>query len=216
MIYVLFSSGVVLSKSHLQEVELKQNLEKLISKIHEWVQHGNKVILCGHSMGCTLAMFAGYQFFLYDKNMFYEHVSILGTGGAKWMTHEICDTFSGFTNVHIFISGVLGLGLNEQNSAMTIKTMILDGFQNIGDEYEVVNPNCQVIFTETDGEVNNVEITERTKVTLIKQKVLKDDHKVQMTHANVNSMIGQTLHSWSHYRSLLQRIFSPRPTVNRW
>ncbi len=132
-IYVLFSSGIVLTYDELyNNKELNDGLNLLIAKL---TSHKNKkIILGGHSMGCVLALYTGYKMQSFSG-------MIVGTAGAKWIANGV--NFTNQPNIKIFISGELRHNKKKDS-------MFLDCFINEGDaDLQSYNP-VNVIYLDTE------------------------------------------------------------------
>lgn len=104
-IYVLFNCGKVFDSNALYKQEFIEYLNKLFSKIMNY--KFNKLILCGHSMGCVLALRFGYFIFKNFKNTFFNKCLIIGAAPFKWMPKDEKE-FNNLPNVFIFINSSAG------------------------------------------------------------------------------------------------------------
>ena len=99
-IYVLFSSGTVLTREDLYDnKELNNRLWLLIAKIIGIVKSNNKIkiILGAHSMGAVLSMYTSLLMYNNSKykSIFIDNCYLFGTGAARWIINEHRD----FTNL---------------------------------------------------------------------------------------------------------------------
>ena len=186
VIYILFSSGIVLTKFDLQENrELNDRLHILIGKIIKNKQYVH--VLAGHSMRCVLSLYTGYLLFFKYNNVFTSNIFVLGSAGAKWMfdeNHYV--TYTNLPNIKIFLSGEL------RHSKSKCK-MLLDCYTNegFGREYRPLS----VIYKDTNKENGAIYET------------LFDDIKCQIEYPDKNNSQCQKFHQWAYYKKLLQTIY---------
>ena len=187
-IYVLFSSGIVLTKTDLYEnKELKDSIMLLIGNITYLSKQNNQIFLCGHSMGSVLAMYTGYLMYTGKsqfKHAFLNNCYIFGSASAKWMLNESVWK-SKQSNIYQFIS--CELRVNK-----TKKRLLVDCYQLEGDNEFILYPYFYYIFTENE---NNFMIESDSNKM--------NDYSIEYTAKN--SQQCQKLHRWAFYVSLLQK-----------
>jgi len=148
-IYILFSTGFVFFPVHLSDVEFAKNMNDLAEAIIDFDKNEyNKVILCGHSMGCVIALHIGGGIIkTKDENFFNEKVIIVGSGPFTYSETEI--SYNHSKNIKIFVN--IGIykntkyidGYSIKNNKNNYKplTYILDG--KIIDLYGKYNNNSK-------------------------------------------------------------------------
>jgi len=188
-VYVLFSSGIVLTKAELYDnKELNDRMALLRLKIVQLARLGKRIILGGHSMGSVLAMYAGWEIYSHNKSVFTNSVVILGTAGAKWMTPEMSD-YATQPNVVQFISG-------ELRVAKKSSKLLLDCFQIDGDSDFTAFPNYKILYTDTeDGTYHVITPSEAEYMGYT------------LTHTGKGSSQCKKLHMWKYYMEILQDIY---------
>ena len=96
--YLLFPTGE--SSDILQKPNIQRFLQTLSDKL---ITSNNSYCLCGHSMGCVLALNLGLL--IYEKNpaYFLEKITVIGSGPFRWLSEERRGTFDNLPNVFIFV-----------------------------------------------------------------------------------------------------------------
>jgi hypothetical protein len=96
--YVLFPTGE--SSDILQKSNIQRFLHKLCDKL---IKSNNSYCLCGHSMGCVLALNLGLL--IYEKNpeYFSKNITIIGSGPFRWLSEERRGSFHDLPNIFIFV-----------------------------------------------------------------------------------------------------------------
>lgn len=182
IIYVLFSSGIVLTRSDLHEnMELNRNLQLLIAKLS--AKKDDKFVLGGHSMGCVSALYTGY---LMQHKPVFNRCFIVGTAGAKWIPQNI--RFSDLPNIQIFISGELRHTKNGNSN------LLLDCFVNEGDTDLIAYKPFTVIYIDTE---------DRTAFSASFDNIT---HKI--TYPEKSSSQCKKFHMWSYYQGLLFTLYA--------
>lgn len=181
VIYVLFSSGIVLTQADLQDnIELNNNLLLLIAKLS--VRKDERFVLGGHSMGCVLALYTGYL--MQHKPVFYN-CFIVGTAGAKWIPQNI--SFTNLPNIQIFISGELRHSKNGNSN------LLLDCFVNEGDANLTAYKPFTVIYYDTEDK--NAFSASYDNITY------------KITYPEKSSSQCKKFHMWSYYQGLLFALY---------
>ena len=102
-IYILFPTGIVFTKDEFQNTELKYFLQNLINEIlQEDLRSGEKIIICGHSMGCVLSLYTGMMIQETHKDFFDSNIIIIGSAPFKYSNDSLF-TFSDLPNVKIYV-----------------------------------------------------------------------------------------------------------------
>lgn len=182
VIYILFSSGIVLTKMDLQDNrELNDRLHILMGKIIKNKHY--TYILAGHSMGCVLALYTGYLLFSKYNNVFTSNIFVLGTAGAKWMPDYV--SYTNLPNIKIFLSGELRHG--KSNDKYLLDCYVNEGF---GHGYKPL----YVIYTDKeDGVIHETPF---------------DVIKCLIEYPDKNKSQCQKFHQWAYYRRLIQVLYN--------
>lgn len=101
-IYVLFSCGKVFNSEILYQDENLIKFKNLYTEIIKKLEGFDKLILCGHSMGCVAASFLGYVIFSDYPKTFLNKCLVIGSGSFRWL-HKTDEKFNNLPNVIIFI-----------------------------------------------------------------------------------------------------------------
>jgi hypothetical protein len=142
VLYVLFSSGIVLTYNDLyNNSELNAHLMQLIHTLSN--NKEQRFVLGGHSMGCVLALYTG---FLMHRMPLFNRCFIVGTAGAKWIPgfFDFARESLVYNNIQVFISG------SKQR-----KSMVLDSFFTKGDANLVAYTPITVLYYDTKTNVAN-------------------------------------------------------------
>lgn len=184
VVYILFSSGIVLTKSDLEQRELNDRLHILIGKIIQNKLHVH--VLAGHSMGCVLALYTGYLMFSADNHVFRRHIVVLGTAGARWMLddHHYA-SYTNLPNVKLFLSG-------ELRHYTSKSKMLLDGYakDGFGHGYQ---PLFVIYMDKEEGKVFEIP---------------HHEIQCQIEYPDKNNSQSQKFHNWSYYKRLLKTIYN--------
>jgi hypothetical protein len=100
--YVLFSSYEVLTNKKLIQIDTRL-LVPLVEKLHTKISNDTdkKIVLCGHSFGCVLALRTGKIFKDKYPEIFDKNIIIVGSAPFKYSNDS--NSFSNLKNVIIFI-----------------------------------------------------------------------------------------------------------------
>ena len=122
-VYILFNCGKVFNAEELYKSKLIDYLDKLYKNILSY--DFDKIVLCGHSMGCVLASRLGHLIYEKDINYFNDKCLIIGSAPFKWLLKSN-RTFKNLSNVFIFIysdtkrfDGILGENKNMESLKST-------------------------------------------------------------------------------------------------
>ena len=182
-IYILFSSGIVLTRNDLyNNIELNHSLSLLIAKISGAFQKNKdeKFVFGGHSMGCVLSLYT--RLLIREKPVF-PNCYVVGTAGAKWI---LPDTQIDKQNIKIFISGELRHSKNGD-------TMLLDCFVNEGDNDLVAYKPLIVLYYDT---------TDRSAISVEFEKI-----QSPIIYPEKSSSQCKKFHMWSYYQGLISQIY---------
>jgi len=148
-IYVLFNCGKIFDSNALYKQEFIEYLNKLFSKIMKY--KFNKLILCGYSMGCVLALRFGYFIFKNFKNTFFNKCLIIGAAPFKWMPKDEKE-FNNLPNVFIFINKLFGYDRilienenNEKNFNLNLPLYVLQ--YEFNEDAETKAKKKKVVFS---------------------------------------------------------------------
>jgi len=101
-IYILFPTGAVF-KNNLRDMP---NLVNFLQSLNDYIMTNllsfNKIIFCGHSMGCVLSIFAATLMNDRDNSLFQEKFMLIGSAPYKCISDN---SFSNLLNVYIFVYG---------------------------------------------------------------------------------------------------------------
>jgi hypothetical protein len=125
-IYILFSTGHTIGLFNKYE-ELIENLKKLVKNIITNFNDGNieKIILCGHSAGCCLALYTSYLLIKINEDFFNTNCYCVGSGPFKFMDEYEKIFIQDESNIQIFVNGYY----------ITELALYLDPYINIGDGF---------------------------------------------------------------------------------
>ena len=106
-IYILFSTGSILSDHELNDEMLLGFLEGIlynISYLYEnVVSESNKIVLCGHSMGCVLALSVAQLLKNRNTELFDSKIVVVGSSPTKFLTPQDKSEFHNLPNIKIFV-----------------------------------------------------------------------------------------------------------------
>jgi hypothetical protein len=96
--YVLFPTGE--SSNILKKPNIQKFLKTLCDKL---IKSNTSYCLCGHSMGCVLAL--NLALLIYEKNpaYFLKKITVIGSGPFRWLSEERRGTFDDLPNVFVFV-----------------------------------------------------------------------------------------------------------------
>lgn len=192
-IYVLFSSGVVLTRDNLfDNPQITESLTLLVARLQ--LISSNKIAICGHSMGSALAMYTGYLFKTHYPAIFTRRCILLGTGIAKC----VLPGFENLHNVRQFISG-------ELRKTKTKPKLIIDCMVTKGDPTLYLYDPIEYIYSATpadDGPVEYLSMDSKEAAELF-----------SVTIGNENQC--KKLHKWTYYTKILTELFNVPIQFNR-
>lgn len=192
-IYILFSSGIVLTEEELYgNIELNDRLRLLIGQVVLYCSQGYKVIFGGHSMGGVLAMYTSLLMREKSKfkKMFEDSCYVFGTASAKWLQSE--SDYSNLSNVYQFISG-------ELRETKKSHKLLVDCYVNEGNPDLVAYTPYNYIYSDIDK--TEVYVTENLDETI----------KLELTEKNSSQC--KKLHRWDYYANLINMWLKTISTV---
>jgi hypothetical protein len=149
IVYVVFSSGVVLSGPDVVP-KLRDYSLQIIQQIKELVEPGTKICLCGHSMGATVSMAVAYHWFYEDTNYFMSHVNVVALGSINLFEHETM--FTNLPNIRSYLS-----------ASSTPHGIFVDPFCMRGDSSKTIYSPVKLILSEVvDVDVNDIKVTKNS------------------------------------------------------
>jgi hypothetical protein len=152
-IYILFPTGVVFTNDEFKNIKLKSFLQQLINEIlKEDLSSDQKIIICGHSMGCVLSLYTGIIIQQTDENFFNSKIIIIGSAPFKYSNDSLF-TFSYLHNVKIFAFCII-----KENEAF-IDCFVVQGPNNF-------NYNPLTYFTKDYKDNNSYLIDDINTYTL--------------------------------------------------
>jgi len=185
-IYVLFSSGMVLTRDILYDNhDITEQILLLNTRLKTYCIENKKqkIALCGHSMGSALSMYTGILFQKHYNREFENNCVIFGTGIAKCLE----DTrFTRLPNIRQFISGEL------RRTKSTKPKLIIDCMITKGDLllYEPI----EYIYMD----VSEDDIVEYKRTMTTTDFVITIGNETQC----------KKLHKWSYYLKLLLQLYN--------
>jgi hypothetical protein len=197
-IYILFSSGTVLTREDLYDnKELNSRLWLLIEKIIGIVQSKNikKIILGGHSMGAVLSMYVSLLMYNNSKykSIFIDNCYTFGTAAARWIIKEHRD-FTNLPNIRQYIGG-------EIRHGKKITKLLLDGYSILGDTDFTSYEPYYLLYSDVID--NNREITIANAITL--EDANEKQYVIEYPDKTTN--ICKKLHLWANYQKLLGLLY---------
>ena len=73
--------------------------------ILEFEKEYDKLIICGHSAGCVLALRLGYYLSTINKPLFFEKCLVIGSAPFCWLPKEKTKAFNNLPNIIVFLNG---------------------------------------------------------------------------------------------------------------
>jgi hypothetical protein len=185
-IYVLFSSGMVLTRDILYDnPAITEQVLLLNARLKSYCIENKtqKIALCGHSMGASLSMYTGVLFQKHYRKEFENNCVIFGTGIAKCLEDA---NFTRLPNIRQFISGEL------RRTKSTKPRLIIDCMITKGDL--LLYDPIEYIYMDV-AEDDTVEYITTTRTA-----------DVVITIGNETQC--KKLHKWSYYLKLLLQIYN--------
>jgi hypothetical protein len=181
-VYILFPAGGIFEKDEFNKnTELKEFLQELVDKILEQEMYKmKKIIICGHSMGCVLALYTGMIMQKQDKDFFDNNVIIIGSAPFKYANDE---SFTNLKNVMVFVFALSRKGGNGWD---------LDSFVNQGPCEFNYKPITYVSNSTPEGDFDS---------TIINISEGGYDYLKFMTEE------GSFYHRWENYQHVLYEIY---------
>jgi len=181
-VYILFPAGGIFEKDEFNKnPELKEFLQELVDKILEQEAYKmKKIIICGHSMGCVLALYTGMIMQKQDKDFFDNNVIIVGSAPFKYANDE---SFTNLKNVMVFVFALSRKGGNGWD---------LDSFVNEGPCEFNYKPITYVSNSTPEGDFDS---------TIINISEGGYDYLKFMTEE------GSFYHRWENYQHVLYEIY---------
>lgn len=104
-IYILFPTGYIFDENYIEtNNELKKFINDLRDKIlNHQMKPNQKIIICGHSLGCVLSLYTAMALKDKNKDFFNSNIIIIGSAPFKYSKNE---DFNYLTNVKIFAIGL--------------------------------------------------------------------------------------------------------------
>jgi len=196
-IYILFSSGTVLTRKDLYDnKELNTHLWLLIAKIIGIVKSNNKtkIILGGHSMGSAVSMYTGLLMYNNPKykSIFIDNCYSFGTGAARWIINENTD-FTNLPNIWQYIGG-------EFRRGKKITRLLLDCYSIHGDTDFTSYEPYYLLYSDV---IDNGEVTIAKAITL--EDATEKQYVIEYPDKTTN--ICKKLHLWANYQKLLGMLY---------
>jgi hypothetical protein len=168
-IYIIFSTGSILSSSELEDEFLLGFLRNIISGIdflHKNNLITNKLILCGHSMGCVLALSIAKILHQEDVFFFADKIIVVGSSPTKFLTTQEVSTFHSLSNVKIFVY----CDKKERNRIL-LDCFIIKGSKDLVNykPFTVIGPG-ESEFDLSEGNEYNIDYIEDQVTCIAKHK----------------------------------------------
>lgn len=186
-IYILFPAGSVFKKDQLTDnPDLKTFLQKLVNTIFaEKLGDGNKVIICGHSMGCVLSLYTGIM--IKEQNEVFFNSNIIIIGSAPHKHSDNTHNFSNLKNVIIFVFCTISSDNNYEYDCYADK-----GIDDLANYTPFTYFTSDEKYQDTIFDYKNAKLITDTTV------------KYQPIKA---PWICDYLHSWDNYFPILNKIY---------
>jgi hypothetical protein len=125
-IYILFNIGKVFDVNIIMgDNSIKKFLRQLIDTIlQEDLSNEQKIIICGHSMGCVFSLITGSILKNNNSDFFDKNIIIIGSAPFKCFNDE---SFSNLKNVKIFVSCLIE---NGNEPTMHVDCFVDKGFMS--------------------------------------------------------------------------------------
>lgn len=178
--YVIFPTGDTFKSNVLKyNKKLNRFLNELVELLIGYIAKNKKqqIILCGHSMGCVVAIFAGMRLRDRSHALFKKHIKVVGSGAFKCLDGG--SKFSGLENVKIFMLFVKSDGGDGDD-------IMVDYFANAGYMPQNYKPLTMIAF-ETGSETAAVSFEMNNK----------------KTYNYLTKAESEVLHQWVHYYKIL-------------
>lgn len=129
-LYVLFPTGLIFEDETIFQGEIMTHfLDSIYTKLFELLapiqESGKKIVLCGHSMGCVLAIHLALKIQERNQEEFMNHFIVMGSAPYRCLHPERAVSFQHLPNVFIFVAG-LYIPSKDGNG----KKMLLDKYVN--------------------------------------------------------------------------------------
>jgi hypothetical protein len=102
VVIVGFPTGLALAWDFLYSEPMEAFFRAIVNYIQTFKYD---VLLCGHSMGCALALHTALRAYKKAPKWFSEKVTLVGSGCAPTLRPEDAETFVNLRNVRLFYSG---------------------------------------------------------------------------------------------------------------
>ena len=184
-IYILFPTGNIFYENYIEtNKHLNKFIHTLIDEIlNHTMQPNQKIIICGHSMGCVLSLYTAMVLKQTNEDFFNSNIIIIGSAPFKYSKNE---DFNYLTNVKIF-----AIGLKSHN------TVYVDCFLYNGpDGLNNYKPLTYIIQTGSRLETYETYIDE-----------IEEDGKKIIPVPMVNNDYCEIYHNWNTYYNLLIKIY---------
>ena len=142
-IYILFNSNIIFNIS--ENKNITDFLKTLIDKINNAsLNEEEKIILCGHSSGCSLALYTGWLIHNQNNELFKSKILITGCGPFK--INEYGEEFYNLDNVQIFTNSVIDYSVLDRENGL------------IDHSLTYINKDCNIINDKNEIKMNDQKI----------------------------------------------------------
>ncbi len=190
-IYVLFPTGRAFCRNEddydcnneLHNPKINQFLNGLITKLLRDHNRDSKIVICGHSMGCVLALHTAMLLKTRDEAFFHSRVVVVGSGPFKYSDVDLKTRwFYNLSNIKIFVF----VRINSAEMYGKKQSAYIDSIVSkpIGPTEVKFNYEPLTYISKDGVEVND------------------SDYDFVI---NKNTAFNRTIHSWKNYYSALEK-----------
>jgi len=189
-LYILFSKGYSSNEDEFTNIGIQNLLNPLVDLLiqdNNYLHSEQKIILCGHSLGCVLSFYTGMMILERNPDFFYSKIVIVGSAPFLFLRQDT--NFVDLPNVKVF---VYGMKINENIT-------VVDPYINQGST-DLINYTPLTYI---------LEIVEKIQVNDEKQHINDDNikYEVIITKDIFETTTDKTFHYWSNYFEALKHLY---------
>jgi hypothetical protein len=126
-IYVLFSSGIVFNEIELELVKANflNHLVDIIQKTR--LNKKQKIIVCGHSMGCVLSLCTATMIREIDQSFFDSTIMVIGSAPFKYSNTKDTMELRRLPNIKVFVYCLIRKIPDTENAKAFIDCYVVKG-----------------------------------------------------------------------------------------
>jgi len=180
--FLLFGQGEKYVSDIFETTLFQEMIANLKAKLQEIIEVNPtvKIILGGHSMGCTIALYLGFQLYMDYRENFSNNFILIGTGGSYYYkdnlsTDDLRIEYEALPNVFVFFLAVLKYNNNSEvlvdcffDEQETITREEFPTYSRFKDPYFLITQS-----TLDDGEIQKIEARRTVKETIDERTVLR-------------------------------------------